>query len=73
MTNIENFIRNSENMIQTLVNDNITVIREKLKITRCSQAYKILSLAYFVELVQVLNHNDIFLNKEQTIGVKFLN
>ena len=51
----------------------ITILRDKLRTTRCSQAHKILSLAYFVELVQVLNHNNIFLNKEHTIGVKFLN
>ena len=73
MTNIANFIQNSENMLQGLVNDKITLIRDKLRQTQCSQAHKILSLAYFLELIHVLNQNNIFLNKEHTIGVKFLN
>ena len=73
MSNIEHFIRTSEHMIQTLVNDKLTGIREKLKVTRCSRAYKIISLSYFVEIVQVLSQNNIFLDDAQTIGVKFLN
>ena len=32
-----------------------------------------MSLAYFVELVRILSDNNIFLNNEHTIGVKFLN
>ena len=73
MSCIDNFIKTSENMIKTLVNDKLTGIREKLKVTRCSRAYKIISLSYFVEIVQVLSQNNIFLDDAQTIGVKFLN
>ena len=73
MSCIDNFIQTSEHMIKSLVNDKLTGIREKLKVTRCSRAYKILSLSYFVEIVHVLSQNDIFLDDTQTIGVKFLN
>ena len=73
MANIETFIQNSENLIQGLVNDKITIIKNKLSIIQCPQAHKILSLAYFVEIVQILSKNNIFLNNEHTIGVKFLN
>ena len=73
MDNIESFIRNCENLIQGLVNDKIKNIKSKLSVIQCPQARKILSLAYFVELVRILSDNNIFLNNEQTIGVKFLN
>ena len=59
MANIETFIQNSENLLQGLVNDKITIIKNKLRTVQCSQAHKILSLAYFVELLQVLQQNNI--------------
>ena len=71
MANIETFIQNSENLLQGLVNDKITIIKNKLSTVQCSQAHTILSLAYFVEILQVLQQNNIFLNKEHKIGVKF--
>ena len=73
MDSIESVIRHTEPLLQELVNDKIKHIKSKFSVLKCHQARKLLSLIYFVELVRILNDNNILLNQEKTIGVKFIN